>query len=310
MHTIDPRELRSAFGSFMTGVTVVTSVSSRGERVGFTANSFTSVSLDPPLLLVSLAKTLSSTEVFRESRRFAVNILAENQQLVSTAFASAKDDRFSVGQWSQGPAGSPILGDVCAWFDCEEHDWIDAGDHYVLIGRVLAFQYAEKAGLGYNRNGYFRLGLERKAGELQGEDSSVWVGAIVERDGRVLLVPADKDGTMTLPGTRKRSRHGSIESLKDALQSVGLDLEFGPIYSIYDNEQTGEHRVYYRVEDKSGAEPKRGQWYSLDALPLDKVKENSVKIMMNRYRSEYEAKVFGVYFGTDLQGEVQIIGRG
>jgi len=95
MTTLDPRALRNAFGSFMTGVTVITSRDASGAPVGFTANSFTSVSLDPPLLLVCPGKFLSSYDAFTNCSHFAVNVLAEGQEEVSNTFAGYKGDRFA-----------------------------------------------------------------------------------------------------------------------------------------------------------------------------------------------------------------------
>ena len=153
----DTRALRDAFGAFMTGVTIVTTRGGDGAPTGLTANSFTSVSLDPPLLLVCVqgrSRTLSS---IRESRGFAVNILAEGQETLSNRFARPVDDRFEGVEWSHGPRGGPILPGVCGWFDCALHDEVAAGDHFILIGRVEGFNHRETAPLGYSRGGYFSL---------------------------------------------------------------------------------------------------------------------------------------------------------
>lgn len=93
--THDPRQLRDAFGAFLTGVTVVTTINAEGQPIGFTANSFTSVSLDPPLLLVCLAKTSRNYAAVTEAAGFAVNILSEAQKDVSNTFARPVEDRFA-----------------------------------------------------------------------------------------------------------------------------------------------------------------------------------------------------------------------
>ena len=97
----DPAALRSALGQFATGVTIVTTLDGAGRRVGLTANSFTSVSLDPPLLLVCIGKAASSCATFSKARHFAVNILAEDQKHVSGAFASKRPDKFADVSWHQ-----------------------------------------------------------------------------------------------------------------------------------------------------------------------------------------------------------------
>ncbi|WP_315900386.1 flavin reductase family protein [Maritimibacter alkaliphilus] len=138
---IDRADLRRAFGRFATGVTIVTACDGTGAPVGFTANSFTSVSLDPALLLVCIGKTSSNLAIFRDGGAFAVNILAADQTGLSNRFASRKvADRFAGVGWQAGPTGAPLLEDCAAGFDCETHDVVDAGDHLVLIGRVVALE--------------------------------------------------------------------------------------------------------------------------------------------------------------------------
>ena len=154
MTDIDPRALRNAFGTFMTGVTVVTAKDGNGTPLGFTANSFTSVSLDPPLVLVCLANSSKNYDAFIGAKGFAVNILAETQIPLSNTFASRVEDRFAEVDWRDGPNGSPILADVSAWFDCAMHKTVDAGDHVILIGEVKAFDANTTSGLGYARGAY------------------------------------------------------------------------------------------------------------------------------------------------------------
>ena len=142
----DARALRDAFGAFLTGVTVVTTVDDAGAPIGFTANSFTSVSLDPPLLLVCLAKTSRNYATLTAAKGFGVNILSEDQKDVSNTFARPVEDRFAAVDWRIGPHGSPVFADVAAWFDCATHDVVDAGDHVILIGRVEGFDNSGKTG--------------------------------------------------------------------------------------------------------------------------------------------------------------------
>ena len=156
----DPLALREAFGAFMTGVTIVTALGEEGP-VGLTANSFTSVSLDPPLLLVCVAKASSSLPTIHASGGFAVNILEESQIELSNRFARPAANRYDGVAWRRGPGGSPILEGVCGWFDCRVSEEVSAGDHVVLLGRVEAFDHPGGAPLGYARGGYFSL--DRKA---------------------------------------------------------------------------------------------------------------------------------------------------
>ena len=114
--SIDPRALRDAFGCFMTGVTVVTTLDADGKPLGFTANSFSSVSLDPPLLLVSIANSSGNLGAFVSGKGFAVNILGEGQKEVSGTFARPSADRFAQTYWRHGPIGSPLIAGVALQF--------------------------------------------------------------------------------------------------------------------------------------------------------------------------------------------------
>ena len=133
----DARRLRDAFGAFATGVTVVTAVDGGGVRVGLTANSLTSVSLDPPLLLFCPARAASALPTLRATRRFAVNVLEAAQAPVADRFARRGVDRFADATWHD-LAGLPVLGGALASFACTLEAEHDGGDHVVVIGRVEA----------------------------------------------------------------------------------------------------------------------------------------------------------------------------
>ena len=133
----DPRTLRDALGCFATGVTVVTCLKPDGAPTGLTVNSFTSVSLDPPLLLVCLAKPAASAVTLIEASHFAVNVLQTGQQPASIRFSTRDEDRFGTTPWSCGEAGAPILKNSLGVFECERHAVYDGGDHHILVGQVV-----------------------------------------------------------------------------------------------------------------------------------------------------------------------------
>ena len=135
---MDAREFRNALGRFTTGVTIITCLDASGQPVGLTANSFNSLSLDPPLLLWSLRSASPSTAAFEAAPRFAVNVLTESQVELSRRFAARSDDRFADVAWAQGDYGSPVLAGCAAVFECETLSHQIAGDHRLFIGRVLA----------------------------------------------------------------------------------------------------------------------------------------------------------------------------
>jgi flavin reductase (DIM6/NTAB) family NADH-FMN oxidoreductase RutF len=133
----DPRTLRDALGCFATGVTVVTCLNAKGDPAGLTVNSFTSVSLDPPLLLVCIAKPAASAAALTSASHFAVNVLQTGQQPASIRFSTRDEDRFRATPWSCGEAGAPILKDSLGVFECERFAVYDGGDHHILVGRVI-----------------------------------------------------------------------------------------------------------------------------------------------------------------------------
>ena len=133
----DARTFRDALGCFATGVTVVTAIGPDGQPIGLTANSFTSVSLDPPLLLVCIANTSTSASALRAVDRFAVNVLQIGQQPTSNRFAGRDEERFAATPWALGEFGTPVLTGSLSSFECARDAVHDGGDHFILVGRVL-----------------------------------------------------------------------------------------------------------------------------------------------------------------------------
>ena len=163
--SIDPKAFRQALGNYPTGVTVVTTVDADGTPRGLTANSFTSVSLDPALILVCLGKTTASHPVFMQADRFAVNILADDQRDVSGLFASKSPDKFAQAAWRTGTTGAPLIDGSVAWFDCTVHQRVDAGDHTILIGQVQDMGQRTARPLGYCQGAYVGFQLAQAAQE-------------------------------------------------------------------------------------------------------------------------------------------------
>lgn len=156
----DPRTLRDALGCFGTGVVVATTMDSEGQPRGLTVNSFTSVSLDPPLILFCLAKNAGTVDAFKASETFAVNVLHIGQQPTSGVFASRVEDRFAETDWEQWQTGAPIIKDSLASFECNKHAWHDGGDHYIVIGKVLQARFEPRRDpLLYHHGKYRRIHL-------------------------------------------------------------------------------------------------------------------------------------------------------
>jgi flavin reductase (DIM6/NTAB) family NADH-FMN oxidoreductase RutF/pimeloyl-ACP methyl ester carboxylesterase len=154
----DARTLRDAMGCFATGVTIITAHGADGKPVGLTANSFTSVSLDPPLLLVCIANNSGSAEALRTAESFAVNVLQIGQQPVSNLFAGKGEDRFAGTRWEVGEYGAPILPSSLGIFECRRHALHEAGDHFLLVGQVEKASFEPRRDpLLYFRGKYRRL---------------------------------------------------------------------------------------------------------------------------------------------------------
>lgn len=149
----DPKAFRRALGNFPTGVTIITTAGVDAPA-GVTANSFASVSLDPPLVLWSIGHTSRSHATFQESATFAINILADDQVSVSQAFAGASEDKFSLVDWHKGRTGSPLIDNALAYFDCVCEARHQGGDHTIMIGRVVDFGRAEGSPLSFSQGRY------------------------------------------------------------------------------------------------------------------------------------------------------------
>ena len=151
---IDPKAFRSALGSFATGVTVVTTAVSTNEPIGVTASSFNSVSLDPPLVLWSLAKKSLSLDAFKQSGHFAVHILSCEQEDISNRFARSGADKFAETEWRRGQLGSPVLADFAAKFECRTIHQYEGGDHIIFVGEVLDLEQRDLAPLVFHGGKY------------------------------------------------------------------------------------------------------------------------------------------------------------
>ncbi|WP_250504199.1 flavin reductase [Caballeronia sp. AZ7_KS35] len=148
---------RDALGRFATGVTIVTTRDAQGQPVGVTANSYNSVSLDPPLVLWSLAKTSRSMQAFQQSAHFAIHILACEQQELAHRFASRGEDKFAGVKAGAGVGEVPLLPECAAHFECETTYQYEGGDHVIFVGRVLNFAKSDKRPLIFHQGRFTRV---------------------------------------------------------------------------------------------------------------------------------------------------------
>lgn len=150
----DSKELRRALGDFVTGVTVITTVDAQGRLYGLTANSFSSVSLDPPLVLWSQAVRAPSHGVFSGAQRFAINILAEDQIELSNRFATSGHDKFAGLEVDLGQGGVPLLRGCRAWLECTATTRLPGGDHTIHVGEVQTIRRAARRPLVFGGGQY------------------------------------------------------------------------------------------------------------------------------------------------------------
>lgn len=296
----DRRALRDVFGAFATGVTVITTRQSDGTPRGFTANSFTSVSLDPPLLLVCIAKSAHSSDVFCSAPHFAVNILGENQKAVSGLFASQAADKFDRVDWQPGAANTPLLDGSLANLVCEREKLVDAGDHIVLLGRVIAHQTEPQKPLGYFKGNYFSVGLEDELVSAASKSGNVEIGAILARGNEILLC-VDRDENVTVP--KCRSEDQSLPALESYLSNLGIRASMDFLYAVYHNTGTGHHGIYYHGS-AIGRAPTGHRFFALKDIPLNNVAQDAERSMLARYREEFEHGQFGIYQGDEHGGLV------
>ncbi|WP_298916989.1 flavin reductase family protein [uncultured Roseobacter sp.] len=291
---LDPKDLRQAFGRFMTGVTVVTTRTETGENVGFTANSFTSVSLDPPLLLVCPGNHLSSFDAFRRATRFGVSILSEGQQEISNTFASSKADRFALCDWDQPVADIPLITGRAAGFVCDMFQQIPAGDHLVLIGRVLHADCSNQDGLGYGPDGYFTLNKERKA---EAPPAPHTRASVLLDDGENLFLTQD-DGLFTISVPTDKS---PLRTLASALATAGIDAELSVVYATYDEGKAGR-RIVFRGH--CSQRPSALKLVPIDAPDASATPDPAIKSLLQRFASEHKTQNFGFYIGNERTGDV------
>lgn len=155
--TLDPRALRQTLGRFATGITVISARTDTGEEAAITANSFTSVSLDPPLVLWSVAREAFSAPIFQRATQFVVHVLSEQQRDISQHFARRQPDKLTAVAHTRDADGGLVLPGWLARLTCEPDQCIEAGDHWVFMARVVSMAHTDERPLLYFGGGYQTL---------------------------------------------------------------------------------------------------------------------------------------------------------
>lgn len=162
----DPQAFRAALGTFTTGVTIITTRAPDGEAIGITANSFNSVSLDPPLVLWSLAKNARSMAAFTAAKHWNVHVLTAEQESLSSRFARQGEDKFNGLELDEGISKAPLLKDCTARFQCRTAFSYDGGDHLIFVGEVLAYDHSDRPPLVF-QSGQYALAARKPREEVR-----------------------------------------------------------------------------------------------------------------------------------------------
>jgi len=178
---LDSRQFRTALGSFATGVTIVTTRAADGQPIGLTANSFNSLSLEPPMVLWALAKSSKSLPAFVAAEYFAVHILAVDQQSLADLFARRGADKFADLELDSGPGGIPLLRGCSARFQCRSAHHYEGGDHMILVGEVVAFDHFDRPALAFHGGGYANL-IRRAPGSAGAREADAAAVGSFSRD--------------------------------------------------------------------------------------------------------------------------------
>jgi len=304
------RNLRQALGSFPTGVTVVSCLDKNKNPLCFTAISFTSVSLYPQLISICIDKESFNIDSFSITKHFAVSVLSEDQQSISTTFATPNEDRFQNVEWRTEDTGSPIIENAVAWFDCNTRQVIDAGDHLILIGEIIAFDSSPKTPLMYLRGNYVNLGLEQKMLlAMENENTKIVVGAIIEWHKKVFLLKDKTNNSLYFPSASRLGHIDDNDSLLGILKNLKISINEHYLFSVFEKAEDKTSLIYYRAQVKEALEDMDDYFYPFDDIPFDKLSDEASRIMLKRYIKERELNAFGIFVGKESEGKVEAISK-
>ena len=230
MRSLDPREFRNALGQFATGVTVITTVDEHAKPVGVTASSFNSVSLDPPLVLWSLAKNSGSLPAFQESGYFCVHVLAQAHEALSQRFAQAGTDKFAGIDWQSGEGASPLLPDFAARFQCKTSYQYEGGDHVIFVGEVLDYETRDEQPLVFHK-GKYATAREKGKGEPAGDAVNISQGKFSDNFFLYLLSRAHFQASFELNQQLQAEKIGTAQYLSLTLLGMGGDMSFQDLHT-------------------------------------------------------------------------------
>lgn len=252
MSNIEPREFRNALGQFATGVTIVTTIDNQGKPIGVTASSFNSVSLDPPLVLWSLAKSSKSMPAYQESGGFNVHILASHQDALSNQFARPGENKFSGIDWKPCENGHPLLPEYAALFRCETQYQYEGGDHVIFVGKVTAFETHKYPVLVFHAGNYADAKIKPKKQAQETPDVDIESGKYT--DDFLLYLISRAHFQSSYPTRKAFSAIGMSEPEYFCLSLLTMNGSLSAAEIVTRLEHTGHHpdsEIFARLQRKS-----------------------------------------------------------
>jgi flavin-dependent trigonelline monooxygenase, reductase component len=304
----DNRTFRNVLGSFLTGVTVVATRAPGDEIRAFTANSFASVSLDPPLVLVCLAKTSTSIEAFSKAETFGISILGDWQRDISNAFATRDPEIRATESAKLSDDIAPHVPGSLAVLACDRQDTIDAGDHIILIGKVHKFQSNDGEPLGYLRGGY--VGIGPSVREIEMLDAPLKVGGILDVGGNIVLWrnAGSEHWSVPMAAMGAGEKHGAV--LDRLFTSLGVSVDATLPYSLFQEAGEKSTTLIFSVESQGavlpGMLPDQTEigLFGEEDKPWRFVQGTMMRGLLRRFFYERNHNLFGMYFDTKQGGRV------
>ena len=302
----DNLEYRKTLGKFVTGVTIITTCEKDGTPRGFTANSFTSVSLEPPLILICIGDFNEGLELFKNSEYFAVNILKESQVDISNLFAKPLKNKFEEIEWSNSKFGVPIIKGALAWLECKNFDQKRSGDHLILIGNVKNFHNEGGYPLAYYNGNYISFNNETSLVNAMEKDSKTIIGAIIEKNNSILFFDDSKNNILKLPVIGENGEPSNTTKLVNKYSNIGLKMRLDFVYSVYEDKRLDAVCIYYRSKGYETI-PKGYKYVKFNDINWEKIKDKALVIMLKRYIEEANQGDFAVYMGNETTGLTQTL---
>ncbi|MDA2893316.1 flavin reductase family protein [Mycolicibacterium sp. BiH015] len=298
---------RRALGSFLTGVTVITTRDAQGRDRGLTVNSFTSVSLDPPLVLFCIDRGAASCAAFMGASGYVVHVLGSHQQDLAKVFASKSPDKFAGLQVGRSSTGVAILADAHAVLDCAAYEVVEVGDHAVIIARVEAFEIADQRPLGFYQGAMrsFHTENESARSATAGVARLAVVWLVEMLDGEIVL-RCDRGRTVLPFSVVSTGELDGARLAKVATATLGAPVAIEFLYSVYGSPSDALTLVYRGRVHPSAEHGALAAGHVLmaagEAALL--VSDDTERSVLERYVAERGDLRFGIYAGSDETGSV------